>query len=205
MYWVGVITAGMTAFYVFRALFLAFFGSPRGHHHPHESPWPMLGPLSVLALLSLGGGYIDVPAWLEPVFPAGLEWHDAFLVFTSVAAGLVGIFLAWLLYVARPSLADAIARAANGLYTLLYNKYYVDEIYDAAVVQPVVNGSRAVLWKGMDAGVIDGIVNGIGRRARGVGGVLRLLQSGNIRSYATWVLLGSVVVVIAIGLLGGVR
>jgi NADH-quinone oxidoreductase subunit L len=68
----------------------------------------------------------------------------------------------------------------------------VDEIYDAAVVKPVVNGSRTVLWRFADAGVIDGIVNGVGARAKGFGSVLRLMQSGNIRSYATWVLLGSV-------------
>ena len=205
MYWVGVVTAGMTAFYVFRALFLAFFGEPRDHHHPHESPWSMLAPLVVLALLSLGGGYINVPAWLEPLFPAAPEGHDQFLVAMSVAAGFAGIFLAWLMYVARPAMPDAAARAANGFYTLLFNKYYVDEIYDAAVVEPVVAGSRAVLWRGMDAGLIDGIVNGIGKRARGIGGVLKMVQSGNIRSYATWVLLGSVIVIIAIGLAGGGR
>ena len=78
-------------------------------------------------------------------------------------------------------------------YRWLYNKYFVDEAYDAMVVEPVVQGSRSVLWRGMDAGLIDGVVNGVGRRARNVGGVLRLMQSGNIRSYAAWVVLGSLV------------
>jgi len=81
----------------------------------------------------------------------------------------------------------------------------VDEIYDAAVVNPVVNGSREVLWKGVDAGIIDGAANGVGSRARDIGGILRLLQSGDIRSYATWVLLGSVVVIVAIEMAGGIR
>ena len=95
--------------------------------------------------------------------------------------------------------------SVKGLYTLVYNKYFVDEIYDAAVVKPVVNGSREVLWKGVDVGLIDGAANGVGARARDIGGVLRLLQSGNIRSYATWVLLGSVVVIVAMGIAGGIR
>ena len=102
-------------------------------------------------------------------------------------------------------MADSVGRSVKGLYTLVYNKYFVDEIYDAAVVKPLVNGSRDVLWKGVDAGLIDGIVNGVGATARGVGGVLRLMQSGNIRSYATWVLFGSVVVIVAIGIAGGLR
>jgi NADH-quinone oxidoreductase subunit L len=109
------------------------------------------------------------------------------------------------MYVARPALADSVASGVKGLYTLVYNKYFVDEIYDAAVVKPLVSGSRTVLWKGMDAGLIDGIVNGFGSRARGVGGVLRRLQSGNIRSYATWVLLGSVLVILWIGIQESVR
>ena len=91
------------------------------------------------------------------------------------------------------------------MYQFVYNKYFVDELYDATVVKPVVGGSRVVLWKGMDAGLIDGIVNGVGARARDVGSVLRLLQSGNIRSYATWVLFGSVVLIVAMGIAGGIR
>jgi len=88
----------------------------------------------------------------------------------------------------QPSLAESLALRFSGLYHLVYNKYFVDEIYDRAVVKPLVEGSGAVLWKGMDVKVIDGAVNGIGSRAQGLGGILKLLQSGNIRSYATWVL-----------------
>jgi NADH-quinone oxidoreductase subunit L len=123
----------------------------------------------------------------------------------STLAGVTGIFLAWLMYVARPGMADSLAGAVKGLYTLIYNKYFVDEIYAATIVNPVVNGSRDVLWKGVDAGLIDGAANGVGDRAQEIGGALRLLQSGNIRSYAAWVLFGSVVVIVAMGIAGGVR
>jgi len=199
IYWVGTITAGMTAFYVFRAMFLAFFGKYRGDAHPHESPPVMLVPLVALALLSIAGGFLfKIPAFLGTVFPSRSVDEDLTLMAISTAAGVLGIFLAWLMYVARPGMADALAGGVKGLYTLVYNKYYVDEVYDAAVVKPLVGGSRTVLWKGVDAGLIDGAVNGVGSRAQRIGGVLRLLQSGNIRSYATWIVLGSVVVIVAL-------
>ena len=198
IYWVGTVTAGMTAFYVFRAMFLAFFGQYRGDAHPHESPPVMLVPLVVLALLSITGGFLfKVPAFLGTAFEGPKVEENSTLMAISIAAGLIGIFFAWLMYVARPGMADAFAGRVKGLYTLVYNKYYVDEVYDAAVVKPLVGGSRAVLWKGVDTGLIDGAVNGVGARAQGVGGVLKLLQSGNIRSYATWIVLGSVVVIVA--------
>jgi NADH-quinone oxidoreductase subunit L len=195
----------MTAFYVFRALFMTFFGEYRGHHHPHESPYVMTIPLAVLALLSAGGGFINVPKWLESIFPEKPEPANEMLVYISVAAGVVGIVLAYIFYVAKPRLADSLAKSLSGLYTLLYNKYFVDEVYDAVVVAPLVKGSRTVLWKGVDAGLIDGIVNGVGARSRGIGRIFRLLQSGNIRSYAAWVVLGSVVLLLAIGFAGGAR
>jgi NADH-quinone oxidoreductase subunit L len=202
MYWVAVATAGMTAFYVFRAIFLAFFGEYRGDAHPHESPAIMTLPLVVLAALSLGGGFLPVPRWLAPMFPPAAH-HNESLVVISVAAGLAGIFLAWLFYVARPGLADAAARRLGWVYRTVLNKYYVDEIYGAVVVEPVVAGSRSVLWRGIDVEVIDASVNGIGARARGLGSILRRLQSGYIRSYAAWVLLGAVSVLVALGLAGG--
>jgi NADH-quinone oxidoreductase subunit L len=205
-YWVGTVTAGMTAFYVFRAMFLTFFGVYRGHGHPHESSPVMLIPLAVLALLSIGGGFLfRIPEFLGSVFPPREVPEDAILMAISTLAGLTGIAVAWLMYVAKPGMADSFAGSMKGLYTLVYNKYFVDEIYDAAVVKPLVNGSRVVLWKGVDAGMIDGAANGVGARARDIGGVLRLLQSGDIRSYATWILFGSVIVIVAIGLAGGIR
>jgi NADH-quinone oxidoreductase subunit L len=205
MFWIGVITAGMTAFYVFRAVFLTFFGTYRGHHHPHESPAVMTVPLMILALLSLGGGFINVPKWLEPLFPSAERPENYTLMGISVAAGLIGIGLAYFLYVLRPGLVDSIASGFGGLYKLVYNKYFVDEIYDAAVVQPTVNGSRAILWKGVDVASIDGLVNGVATLARGIGSGLKLIQSGNIRSYATWVVFGSIILMITIGLMGVAR
>jgi NADH-quinone oxidoreductase subunit L len=205
MYWLGVLTAGMTAFYVFRAIFLAFFGAPRSDHHPHESPPSMTVPLIILAALSLAGGFLPVPRFLGPLFSAGEAHHDFALVAVSVAAGLAGLVLAWYFYVVRPGLADAVAARLGDLYELVYNKYFVDEIYDATVVRPVVTGSDKLLWRGVDAGLIDGTVNGIGSRARDIGALLRLFQSGNIRSYATWVLAGSVFVLLALGFAGGLR
>ena len=206
MYWVGTITAGMTAFYVFRAFFMTFFGDYRGHeHHPHESPPVMLVPLVILAGLSLAGGYLfKVPEFLGTIFPT-LEMPEDFgLMAIASGAGLLGILLAYVMYVARPGIPDAIASNLRGLYTLVYNKYFVDEIYDAAVVKPVVGGSRLLLWKGMDAGIIDGMVNGVGARAKSIGGALRMLQSGNARSYATWVAFGGVLVIVALGVAEGV-
>ncbi len=205
MYWLGVLTAGMTAFCVFRAIFLAFFGEYRGEGHPHESPAVMTLPLAALAVGSIFGGYFNVSRWLEPQFPAPLEHHDPALVVISVAAGLAGIALAWVFYVLWPGLADRVAQRLGLLYRLVYNKYFVDEVYQALVVKPLVGGSREVLWQGVDVGVIDGTVNGIGQRARGIGAALRLLQSGYIRSYATWVLLGSLAALLAVGVTGGVR
>jgi NADH-quinone oxidoreductase subunit L len=193
----------MTAFYVFRAMFLAFFGEYRGKQHPHESPPVMLAPLAVLAVLSLVGGFLfNIPQFLSSVFPAREPVEDSSLMLISVAAGVVGILLAWFVYIAKPAMADSLASGFGWIYKTLYNKYFVDEIYDAAIVNPLVDGSRTVLWKGVDAGLIDGSVNGVGSRSKDVGGLLRLLQSGNVRSYATWVLFGSVVAIVAMALAG---
>jgi NADH-quinone oxidoreductase subunit L len=206
MYWAGVITAGMTAFYVSRSMFMTFFGEFRGHGHPHESPPSMWLPLAALAALSIAGGYLfNVPHFLEPVFGAPPEHHDMMLEVIGSSAGVLGILLAYVMYVAKPALPESIANSLGGLYRLVYNKYFVDEVYDAAVIRPVVSGSRWVLWRGVDAGIIDGAVNGVGSLARVTGSALRRVQSGNIRTYAAWVVLGSVIVIAAIGLTGAAR
>jgi NADH-quinone oxidoreductase subunit L len=202
MYWVGVIIASMTSFYVFRAFFLAFTGTYRGHHHPHESPSVMTLPLIALALLSLGGGFIDVLKWLGPMY-SYQEAENHALALISVAAGLIGIAVAAVLYWLKPALAEALP--AGSLYRLIYNKYYVDEIYSALIVKPLAVVSRFVLWKGVDEGVIDGVVDATGHRVRGVGGILRHMQSGEIRNYATWVVAGCLFVLIVLGWAGGGR
>ncbi len=210
MYWVGVITAGMTAFYVWRAFWMTFWGEYRGHGHPHESNWTMLGPLVVLAILSIAGGFLfNVPQILSGMFPikeatetGGMS--EMMLTGISVAFGLGGIGLSYLMYVVNPEIPEKISSSLGGLYTLVYNKYFVDEVYDTVIVHPLVQGSETILWKVADAGVIDGIVNGAGTQSQGLGSILRLLQSGNIRSYATWVVIGAAVIIAAIGI-GGAR
>jgi len=205
MFWVGAITAGITAFYVFRAFFLAFFGDYRGHHHPHESPASMTLPLIVLALLSAAGGFLNIPAWLSPAYPLA-EHENTTAMIISAACGLAGIALAFFLYVLQPRLAESLRNAAGPVYRLVANKYYVDEVYSSVVVKPIESISRVVLWRGVDETLIDtGLVNGVGRTVRGWGSLLRRLQSGSIRNYATWVLAGSLLVMFVLGLVGGAR
>jgi NADH-quinone oxidoreductase subunit L len=201
MYWIGVITAGMTAFYVWRAFWLTFWGEYKGHGHPHESPWSMLGPLVVLAVLSIAGGFLfNVPKILDTMFPVAEASENVTVTVISVLFGLGGIGLSYFMYVMNPEMPDRVANAFGGLYTLIYNKYFVDEVYDATVVQPVVTGSRTVLWHAVDQGLIDGVVNGVGFESKGLGGILKRLQSGNIRSYATWVVIGAVGLLIVMGM-----
>jgi NADH-quinone oxidoreductase subunit L len=204
MFWVGAITAGLTAFYVFRAFFMTFFGKYRGHHHAHESPLSMTVPLMILAVLSALGGFISVPHILAPIFPLSTGPENVTPMIISASFGILGILIAYFLYVANPALAEIIKVRAGGLYTLVLNKYYVDEVYYAFIVKPIEVVSRYVLWKGVDVGIIDGAaVDGGGRAVRSVGGLLRQLQSGSIRNYATWVMAGSLIVIFVLGLVGG--
>jgi NADH-quinone oxidoreductase subunit L len=222
MYWVGVFTAGMTAFYVFRAFFMTFFGEYKGkpaaghghghdghdehgHGEPHESPAVMWIPLVILAALSLGGGFINIPHFLEPLFPLQEGEPARWLEYVATAAGLGGIALAYLFYVVSPGLPESLASTFKGVHTLIYNKYFVDEFYDSTVVEPVVGGSRQLLWRVGDVRLIDGLANGIGTTARGIGGILRRAQSGYIRSYAAWVIAGTVLAIAYIGFMGASR
>ncbi len=205
MFWVGAFTAGLTAFYVFRAFFLAFYGEYRGHHHPHESPAVMTVPLIILAVLSFGGGWINIPRWLSPAFPLSAQENLTPMII-SASFGIAGIVIAWFLYVARPALSESFKTRLGPVYTLVFNKYYVDEFYSNAIVKPLEGISRIVLWRGMDEAVIDSsLVNGLGRVVRGWGSLLRQLQSGSIRNYATWILAGGLLVIFVLGLAGGAR
>ena len=225
VFWViGILTAGLTSFYMFRLFFLTFHGErnidSEGDHGghgagrlPHESPSIMTGPLMILALLSIGGGWIGstmlgggtswFASYLAPVFnqsPAighGESGRNIELILTtiSVLVSLSGIALAWLFYIRHPELPARAAAELGGLYRLIVNKYYVDEIYRALFVRPLVVGSTEVLWKGVDEMAIDGAVNTAARRTRRFGDVARRIQSGNIRSYAGWVALGALAVI----------
>jgi NADH-quinone oxidoreductase subunit L len=233
VFWlIGVITAFITSFYMFRLWFMTFFGDYRGaaahethdakhianpasHGHdeghglPHESPWVMLGPLFVLALLSVVGGWIGIGGrfehFLAPVFDnvglmqppaaAAAKGTEMLLMLISVAAAVLGLLLAWGLYFKRPLLPAKIAEGLGGLYRAVAGKYYVDEIYSAVFIEPVIEGSTTILWHGIDQGVIDAAVNESAHAAREVSDATRHMQSGNLRSYAGWVAAGGAVVI----------
>ena len=257
---IGVITAGMTSFYMFRLWFLTFFRDYRGpnpetaghgqdtdaqhagqtgaihdaqdahatggHGAPHESPWVMVVPLMILALLSFVGGWIGVPHslhggdnfghFLAPVIqspvatansempatsaqsqPEGEESSSTELVFSAISVSIaaLGFVLAWYLYYKRPDLPARIAKAADGLYTLILDKYKIDELYGAVIIHPLISISTNVFWKGIDRGLIDGAVDGGAAGAQETSDALRHMQSGNIRSYAGWVAVGATAVI----------
>jgi len=217
----GIVTALLTSFYMFRLIFLTFFGQPRYDQHAvhvHESPLNMIAPLVVLALLAVGGGWMAAPAlwggtdhfeeYLAPVFEPSQavveqatlgqvesSLHDVALehalMYAAIAAAIAGFLAAWFFYVRRPRIPDRLAENLRLLYSLLRNKYYVDEIYDSTFVRPLNWISGRVLWQVVDARAIDGSVNGLAQAAQRFGQEARRLQSGNARSYAAWVVLGA--------------
>jgi NADH-quinone oxidoreductase subunit L len=210
LWFVGLVTAGLTAFYMFRLWYLTFFGESRtAAAHPHESPWSMLAPLVLLAALALGGGWIGIPQalgggnqfshFLDPVLrnaqaavrPEGSETQERIFSGISVAMAAIGWFFAYLLYCRKPGLADRIAERAGGAYRLLEHKYWIDQIYSALIVAPLLFITRYLLWGAVDSGVINGggmIASG---SARGLGALVQRVQSGNIRSYAGWLAVGA--------------
>jgi NADH-quinone oxidoreductase subunit L len=181
-------------------LILTFFGKARythnDVHHVHESPASMLIPLVILAIGSIGGGYLNIPGFLgyKSVETAGSN-VDTILMLDSVGAALAGLAIAWWLYVARPELPARIASGAESFYSILTHKYYIDEIYDAIIVMPLLVTSREFLWKVVDTLMIDGTVNGIGQLIRSSADGLRHMQSGYVRTYAAWILAGGVLVI----------
>jgi NADH-quinone oxidoreductase subunit L len=216
IFWLATLTAGLTAFYMFRGVFLTFHGTsrvtPEVEHHVHESGRKMTTPLIVLAVFSVIVGYVNLPGtpwfvrYLEPVFgpaeslltataPAhAAEGHPGLLVMgASLLVVAVGILLAYWLYLKSPELPRQLAERFRLAYQVLINKYYVDEIYNWLIVRPICWGSDKVLWRAFDAGAIDHLmVEGTANATARVGNILRRMQSGYVRSYAAWVLLGAV-------------
>ena len=255
--WVlAVLTAFLTATYMFRLVYMAFAGERRGgdaahahadahgghghdaHHgggHLHDAPPAMAIALIVLAIGSVAAGYVGVPkvlggenrieAYLEPSFvahseaiagePAAAEGATAehaaapeggaaehgdsgmekmLMIFSVLVAG-AGILTATFFWKWKPEAADSVAASLSGVHTLLLNKYYVDEFYNAVIVQPIKQVSTGVLWRGVDAGLIDGTVNAVGLVVRGWSAVLRRLQTGSVRAYAMSIFVGVVVIV----------
>jgi NADH-quinone oxidoreductase subunit L len=242
----AVFTAFLTATYMFRLLYLTFFGERRqapgrgsegpdahGHHthdahghgaHLHDAPAAMAIVLVVLAIGSVVAGYVGVPnafvsggnrieAFLEPSFMApgaAVERLDAAaehppeghgtatemsLMLVSTVVAFAGIGVATYFFRSRPQAADAMAARFSGVHKLLLGKYYVDELYDATIVQPIKRLSTLALWRGVDAGLIDGTVNAVGLVVRGWSAVLRRMQTGSIRAYAMSFFIGVVFII----------
>jgi NADH-quinone oxidoreductase subunit L len=231
---VAAVAAGMTAFYMFRALFMTFFGESRVDHHVahhiHESPKIMTVPLMVLAFLSIVGGYVGIPhvlgganhihEFLAPVVGGGAPakahagfsliseaWaagggtgdHSAalelLLMALSVIIALAGIGIAYFLYLKNPALPKMLAEKWKGLYQLVSNKYYVDELYQTLFVNSLKKLGMG-LWKGFDELIIDGTVNGIAYLIGWFSGVLRKMQTGLVQNYAVSIVLGGLILVI---------
>ena len=249
---VGLATAGLTSFYMFRLWFKTFFGAERfdehalgqgqeasaasghaGHsmaneaehdkgkathaHGVHESPWVMTLPLAILAVLSVVGGWVGVPAalgghneiehFLEPVFATGQVAASALnadaashgtelgLAVISMLVALSGLGVAYLFYFRRPGTAAALARRAPAVYRLIECKFYVDELYRVAIVAPLFAFTRFVLNLLVDKALIGGFGVGAVTGTQGLGSLTRRMQSGNIRSYAGWLALGAAAVI----------
>lgn len=212
----GAIAAGFTAFYMFRLVFMTFFGecriNPKAKDHLHESPAVITIPLIVLGFLAVVGGYVGIPKvigemfghipnyfehWLEPVFSiseeyvkqnvhaaghhsVALEWG---LMGTSVLIALIGISIAYALYVVSPQIPARFTAAFPALHRAVYNKWYIDEIYDFIFVNPC-KAFGNFLWKGFDVLVVDGIVNGVAKVVMGTSAGMKGLQSGYVHNYA---------------------
>jgi len=231
LFWVvGMLTAGMTAFYMFRLLFVTFHGECRASeevkHHIHESPKIMTVPLMILAALSVVGGYVGVPhilggdnhfeKWLEPVVGGGGETAHAWsfdlvtqafasggtegagslemvLMVVAVLVAAFGIYMAYLMFLKKPELSERFVERFKGLYTTVNNKYYVDEIYNAIFVQRLLGLGR-FLKNIVDEILIDGTINGLAWLLRGIGSVVRLLQTGYVQGYAVAIMAGAIIV-----------
>ncbi len=208
----GIITAGLTSFYMFRLIFMTFFGESRvdseKEHHIHESPAVMTIPLIVLAILSVVGGWVGLPN--------GLLWGNAFARFLAPAVGefkplfevsggalslmasvasALGIVLAYVFYLRLPGLPALLAWRAKDLFTLLLNKYYIDELYDLVVTRPLFWISRNILDRGIDQFAINGAVDGAGLAVQTGGQIARRTETGNVEHYAFVYLLGALGVV----------
>jgi NADH-quinone oxidoreductase subunit L len=196
----AALTALITAFYMFRLLALTFMGrsrmEPEVEHHVHESPPAMSGVLIVLAVLSAVGGFISIPHFLEPLLPipplasSMTAWHVP-LVGLAIALSVAGLALAFFLYRGDARRAEALRLRFAGLHRLLSGKYYIDELYDALIGRPLHWISDHVFLRFSDRGVIDGTLHGLAGIARGSGGVLARVQTGNLHLYVYLVLIGS--------------
>jgi NADH-quinone oxidoreductase subunit L len=222
---IGLLTAGMTSFYVFRLWFKTFFGEPRveqntnveqhSAHGIHESHWIMLLPLCVLAGLSVVGGWVGIPAalgghneiehFMDPVFANGTAMEavatatghglELALAFVSVLVALAGFYIAYVFYYEKRGTAAALAERNKAAYNLIKNKYWVDEFYSNFLITPLLMFTRGILELIVDHGIVDGSGAAAGATTRGLALLTRKQISGNIRSYAGWLALGAAAVI----------
>ncbi len=216
LWFVGMLTSILTAFYMFRMLYLTFYGKFRGtheqEHHLHESPPSMTFPLIILAILSAIGGllglpeFLHLPNWMhhqigEVIIMKGKSLitlsHDVELMLMALAviAAASSIFFAYNLYLKNKVLPVANESDLKGWQRLIYNKFYVDEIYESIIRKPI-DAVSDVLYKYVDVAIIDGVVNGVGSAVKGVGSVVRLAQNGNIGFYIISMIMGIVFIVL---------
>jgi NADH-quinone oxidoreductase subunit L len=225
LYWIGALTAGITSFYMFRLYFKTFFGECRApaqvRDHASDPSGLVVNPLWVLAFFSAFAGFAGLPqVWgdligvensnsLGNFLAPALATRDPFpmdqvdhatefgIAGFAFGMGIAGLALAWLLYVRRPDLPDRIASALAGTHQLLMNKYYVDELYDAVIVRPLVKLSDRVLWRVVDDGAIDGVVvNGSARAVRAIAANgLKYAQSGLTQTYVFIMIVGTAAIV----------
>jgi NADH-quinone oxidoreductase subunit L len=217
LFYMAMITVFMTAFYMFRAIFMTFHGEYRGGdpeahgHEPgakphlHESPWVMVGPLVVLAVLAVAAGWFNINGAFGALFGHGPEHAVSFfahffgvLTHPLPLAGLIlalgGIFLAYAIYIKQWLSAEKMGAAVKPVYTLFLNKYYVDELYEGIIVKKVLLGGIFKLCQLFDTYIVDGLVNGIPSALRASGNVLRRSTSGQLQFYGLWISLGAVII-----------
>jgi NADH-quinone oxidoreductase subunit L len=214
----GTLVAFLTAFYSFRLIFLTFHGSFRGtheqEHHLHESPKSMIIPLMLLCIGAVGAGWVGIPhllgggahftEFMKPVLGHaeghGTHVEEWTVMGISVAAGLSGIGLAYVMYMLRPELPGKLTQQFSTVHRILFNKYYVDELYSAVIIRPTIWIAKNVLIGVTDAKVIEAIVNGVPAAIGGFSSQLRKVQTGLMHNYALFMAMG-VFIIAAIMLL----
>jgi NADH-quinone oxidoreductase subunit L len=202
---VASITSLMTSFYMFRLLWLTFFGASRmSHeveHHVHESPLSMTGVLAVLAVLSAVGGFFALPHFLEPMLPLpevapALHHYETTLIVIAVILGFAGLAAAAFLYGNGARRADSLRKRFPFAHALLTGKYFVDEIYDFLINRPLLWVSDRVLLRFSDRVLLDGTLNGLAAWAQRTAGTLSRVQTGNLQLYTFLALAGVVVALV---------
>ncbi|WP_102348256.1 NADH-quinone oxidoreductase subunit L [Bacillus sp. Marseille-P3661] len=213
LFWLAVIAAFFTAFYMFRLFFLVFTGEARGYKESsvHESPGVMTFPMIVLGVLAVVSGYVNTPwfgTFLGDWLVAGSHSYGhghiegpAWIMFVATGVSLLGILLAWLIYSKKAISRDWLAKPFPAGYKLLYNKYYLDEIYNSTVVA----GARGISYilKFIDKVIVEGLVSAVIAITQGVGRFGAKLQDGQIQTYGAVAFVGLAVLVVILALTGG--